>query len=88
MYFLRENENERNEGSKTAVKYCDTFPDIIVAEGCDISNKSVISKQDTLLTSKTIIRDFQPTNSTKIDEDDLIKVKMKQLFNQMKSYPF
>ena len=88
MYFLRENENERNEGSKTAVKYCDTFPDIIVAEGCDISNKSVISKQDTLLTSKTIIRNFKPTNSTKIDEDDLIKVKMKQLFNQMKSYPF
>ena len=88
MYFLRENENEINEGSKTAVKYRDTFPEIIVVEGCDISNKPVISKQDTLLTPKTIIRDFKPTNSTKIDEDDLIKVKMKQLFNQIKSYPF
>ena len=88
MYFLRGNENERKEGSKTAVKYRDTFPDIIVVECCDISNKPVISKQDTLLTPKTIIRDFKPTNSTKIDEDDLIKVKMKQLFNQMKSYPF
>ena len=84
MNFLRGNENERKEGSKTAVKYPDTFPDIIMVEGCNISNKPVISKQDTLLTPKKIIRDFKPTNSTKIGEDDLIKVKMKQLFNQMK----
>ena len=78
----------KRKGSKTAEKCRDTFPETIVVEGCDISNKPVISKQDTLLTPKTIIRDFKPTNSTKIDEDDLIKVKMKQLFNQIKSYPF
>ena len=61
-----------------------TYREIIEVEGRDISNKLHISKQDTLLIPKTIIKDSKPNHSKIIDEDDLIKVNMKLSFNQIK----
>ena len=81
MYFCRENEIERNEGSKMPIENRGTYREISEVEGCDISNKLLLSKHDTLVTPKTIIRDSKPNGSKIIDEDYLIKVNMKLSFN-------
>ena len=54
-----------------------TYREILEVEGCNISNKLLLSKQDTLPTPKTMIRDSKPNDSKIIDEDDLIEVNMK-----------
>ena len=58
-----------------------TYREILEVEGCDISNKLLLSKHDTLVKPKTIIRDSKPNDSKIIDEDYLIKVNMKLSFN-------
>ena len=60
-----------------AIENRGTYREIFEVEGCDISNKLLLSKQDTLLTPRTMIRDSKPTDSKIIDEDDLIEVNMK-----------
>lgn len=54
-----------------------TYREILEVEGSDISNKLLLSKQDTLLTPKTMIRGSKPNDSKITYEDDLIEVTMK-----------
>ena len=84
MYFIRENEIERNEGSKMPIKDRGTYREIFEVEGCDISNYLLLPKQDALQTPKPIIRDSKPNDLKIIDEYDFIKVNIKLSFNQMK----
>ena len=53
-----------------------TYREILEVKGCDMSNKLLLSKEDTLITPKTMIRDSKPNDSKIIDEDDLIEVNM------------